>query len=146
MALIHNPNSEYTATPRQVLVANPHLRGTPYDRHVALIVEGGRTGFRGVVVNDAFRRSLVASQKAPEAAPKSRLDVPEPIELRVIEWAPGKLEDEIRSGVWMPTSTTFEAVLASDDELWASLVRSIGRGVLREALGIQKFPADVRTN
>jgi len=146
MALIHNPNSEHTTAPHPVLVANPHLQGTPYDRKVALIVEGGRTGFRGIVVNDAFRRSLVEARKALEAKPVSRLDVSDPIELGMIEWGPGKLEDEVNSGVWMPTTTTFEKVLASQDDLWVNLVRGIGRNVLRTSLGIKRFPKDLRAN
>ena len=146
MALAHNPNSEHTAAPRQVLVASPHLYGTAYDRKVTLIVEGGRSGFRGVVVNEAFRRSLLAARQSLQRKPQSRMDNPEPIELGVIDWAPGKLEEELRSGVWMATATTFETVLASQDDLWANLVRGIGRSVLRDSLGIKQFPKDVRGN
>ena len=146
MALIHNPNSEHTSTPRQVLVASPYLQGTPYDRKVALIVESGRIGFRGIIVNEAFRKSLLAARESLESKPPSRWSTREPIELGVIEWAPGKREDEIRSGVWMPTATTMETVLAGKDDLWANLVRGIGRSVLREALGINRFPKDVRVN
>lgn len=146
MALTHNPNSEPAAVPRQVLVASPHLRGTAYDRKVALIVEGGRLGFHGVIVNEAFRKSVVAARKSLQAKPLSRLSLPDPVELGVIHWAPGKLEEEIRSGVWMPTATTMETVLASQDELWATLVRGIGRSVLRDGLGIKQFPKDVRVN
>ena len=146
MALIHNPNSEHTSAPRQVLVASPHLHGTAYDRKVALLVEGGRTGYKAILVNDAFRQSLVAARKSLQQNKVPRLSEPERIALGVIDWAPGKLEDEIRSGVWMPTATTFETVLASQDDLWANLVRSIGRGVLREGLGIKRFPRDVQAN
>lgn len=146
MSLTHNPNSEYTSTPRQVLVASPHLHGTGYDRKVALIVEGGRGGFRAVLVNEAFRKSLLAARKYLQSKPHNRLSEPERIELGMIDWAPGKLEEEIRSGVWMPTATTFATVLASQDELWANLVRGIGRSVLRDSLGIKKFPQDVRVN
>jgi len=74
------------------------------------------------------------------------LFAPKHFELGVIEWAPGELEQEIRSGVWMPTSTTFATVLASRDNLWATLVRGIGRSVLRDSLGIIRFPKDVRLN
>jgi len=146
MALIHNQNSEHTSTPRQVVVASPHLYGTPYDRKVALIVEGERGGFRGIVVNEAFRRSLQLARQSIPVKPLSRLDAPKPIELGVIDWAPGKLQQEIQSGVWMPTATTFETVLAKQDELWANLVRGIGRKVLRDSLGISQFPDDVRVN
>jgi len=146
MALIHNPNSEQTSAPRQVLVASPHLHGTAYDRKVALIVEGGRAGFKGVVVNEAFRKSLLAARKSLQGKPVNRMSLPEPIVLGVIDWLPGKLEEEIRSGVWMPTATTFDAVLASQDDLWANLVRGIGRSVLRQALGITRFPQDIRVN
>ena len=146
MALTNNPHPEQTSVPRQVLVANPHLHGTPYDRKVALIVEAGRAGYRGIVVNEAFRQSLIAARKSLQGKPHSRLDTPESIELGMIQWAPGTLEDEIRSGVWIPVATTFETMLASEDHLWATLVRGIGRTVLREALGISSFPQDVRVN
>ena len=146
MALTHNPNSDPTAAPREVLVASPHLVGTVYDRKVALIVEGGRQGFRGVVVNAAFRKSILAARKSLQSKPLSRLSEPEPIALGMIQWAPGKLEEEIRSGVWMPTATTMQAVLASEDDLWANLLRGIGRSVLQESLGIKHFPKDVHAN
>jgi len=146
MALTHHTNSEYMSAPHQVLVANPHLHGSAYDRKVVLVVAGGRVGFRGIEVNRVIRQSLLAAQKLSQAKPLSRLFAPKHFELGVIEWAPGELEQEIRSGVWMPTSTTFATVLASRDNLWATLVRGIGRSVLRDSLGIIRFPKDVRLN
>jgi putative AlgH/UPF0301 family transcriptional regulator len=146
MALTHNPNSEYTSARHQVLVASPHLHGTTYDRKVALVVEGGRGGFRGVEVNKVFRQSLMAAQESLRAKPLSRLSMPKPVALSVIDWGPGELEGEIRSGVWMPTSTTFATVRASQDNLWVNLVRGIGRSVLRDSLGIKRFPKDIRVN
>ena len=146
MSLTHNPFSEYTSAPQQVVVASPHLHGTVFDRKVVLVVDGNRGGHRGLVVNDAFRRSLVAARKSMQSAPQSRLSIPEPIELGVIQWGPGKLEDELRAGIWMATETTFESVLSSRDDLWANLVRGIGRRVLRESLGIEHFPDDVCLN
>ncbi len=144
MALTHNPNSESATAPRQVLVANPHLHGTAYDRKVALLVEVGRSGSRGIVVNDAFRQTLLAG--AAEDSSRREQVQAEPIQLGMIEWGPGSLEQELRAGVWMPTATTFEAVLASQDSLWANLVRGIGRSVLRDACGFQEFPRDIRAN
>ena len=146
MALTHHPNSGYTFSPHQVLVANPHLHGSAYDRKVALVVAGGRGGFRGIEVNRVFRQSLLAAQNLTQAKRLSRLFAPKNFELGVIDWAPGELEEEIRSGVWMPTTTTFATVLASQDNLWANLVRGIGRRVLRDALRIKRFPKDVRVN
>jgi len=146
MAITHNPNFEHTSTPHQVLVANPHLSGTPYDHKVALVVDCGRSGFRGIEVNKVFRESLLAARESGQAKRPTRLSQLRQFELGVINWAPGELEREIRSGIWMTTSTTFATVLASRDDLWMNLVRRIGRSVLRDSLGIKRFPQDVRVN
>ncbi len=146
MAITHNPKFEHTSTPRQVLVASPHLCGTAYDHKVALVVDWGRSGCRGIEVNKVFRESLLAARKSMQGQPPSRLSQPKQFELGVINWAPGELEREIRSGIWMTTSTTFATVLASRDDLWMNLVRRIGRSVLRDSLGIKRFPQDVRVN
>jgi len=146
MAITHNPSLEYATTPHQVLVASPHLSGTAYDRKVALVVAGGRIGFRGIEVNRVFRESLLAARESMKAKPPNRLSQARQFELGVINWAPGELEEQIRTGVWMTTSTTFATVLASQDNLWVDLVRHIGRSVLRDSLGIKRFPRDVRVN
>ena len=146
MAITHNTSFEHTSAPHQVLVASPYLSGTAYDRKVALIVDCGRNGFKGIEVNKVFRESLLAARNSMEAKPHSRLSLPKQFELGVINWVSGALEEEIRSGVWMTTSTTFATVLASQDDLWINLVRGIGRSVLQDSLGIREFPEDVRVN
>jgi putative AlgH/UPF0301 family transcriptional regulator len=146
MAITHNTNFEHTSAPQQVLVASPYLSGTAYDRKVALIVGCGRNGFKGIEVNKVFRESLLAARQSMQVKPHARFSLPKQFELGVINWVPGALEEEIRSGVWMTTSTTFAKVLASQDDLWMNLVRGIGRSVLRDSLGIRQFPEDVRVN
>jgi putative AlgH/UPF0301 family transcriptional regulator len=146
MAITHNPNFEQTATPRQVLVASPHLSGTAYDRKVALVVGYGRNGFRGIEVNKVFRESLLAARKSMQEKTPNRLSPARQFQLGVINWAPGELEEELRTGVWMTTSTTFAKVLASRDGLWVDLVRRIGHSVLRDSLGIKRFPRGVSVN
>ena len=134
MALTHHPNSEYTYAPHQVLVANPHLHGSAYDRKVALVVAGGRGGFRGIEVNRVFRQSLLAAQNLTQAKRLSRLFAPKHFELGVIDWAPGELEEEIRSGVWMPTISMGPQRLAVFSG-WAETCRATLFPIMR-ALGL----------
>ncbi|MCA9164049.1 MAG: YqgE/AlgH family protein [Planctomycetales bacterium] len=61
-------------------------------------------------------------------------------------WQAGQLESELAQGVWMTTTATPAHVFGDDEQLWASTVREIGRSVLRESLGIARFPADPTMN
>ena len=135
--------------PRHLLVASPHLHGTPYDRQVILLLEHSSRGAVGVLLDHPFqesvrqlrgRRSDPLLQRAGGAAPWLTL----PVDL--MKWAPGQLDAEWTRGVWLASTASVDEVLAGRDDLWVDLIRQIGRSVLSDALGLQHMPDDPTLN
>lgn len=131
------------------LVATPYLQDAPYRRSVVLVMRHDEHGALGFVMDNQLRTNLRVLEdffRKPEVRDGAAGEFPG---LRmftgVVIWPAGKLEQELEQGVWMHTPARLEVAMRYDD-LWADLVRKIGRDVLREGLGIHQFPQDPSLN
>jgi putative AlgH/UPF0301 family transcriptional regulator len=127
-----------------LLVATPYLSGTPYDRKVILLVAHGRDGSQGIIVNQALRDSL--RQIHDQVATNPRIAEPVELKLGVVQWAPGQLEAEMKSGVWLTIPATESRMMGEHEDLWKDLVRDVGMTVYRDVLGIRRFPRNPSLN
>ena len=132
---------------RHLLVASPHVSGTPYDRRVVLLLAHSPRGTVGVMLNDPSQRT----------AQRARGDLSNPLDQRIdgksktvtgglLRWAPGQLEAELNLGVWFASSARVEDVVGDHGDLWVDLVRHVGRCVLEDALQVEHFPQDPTIN
>lgn len=62
-------------------------------------------------------------------------------------WGNGQLEGELKLGGWLISKATSKHVFRSDfEKLWKILIESHGREILRDALGMHKFPENPTLN
>jgi putative transcriptional regulator len=131
------------------LVATPFLGDTPYRRSVVLVVRHNDQGSLGFVVNDKLKSSLAELDtffRSNRTGNDSGERFPGiPLFTAVIRWGAGKLDQELEQGVWMSTPARLDRAFGRDN-LWSDLIRQIGRGVLRDGLGIKSFPSDPSLN
>jgi putative transcriptional regulator len=131
---------------RALLVASPHLQGTPYDRQVVLLLQHSLRGSVGVLLNAQFQESLrqMRGRLAGRLrqGDQQRIAVP----VGVMQWRPGQLEAEVGQGVWLSSSASFDELFGDHDDLWVDLVRHIGRSILSDALHIRHMPTDPTVN
>lgn len=135
--------------PGSFLVATPYLRDVPYRQSVVLVMRHDEQGAMGFVMDNELKSSLRALQTYfgdPDVAQGAAREFPG---LRmftgVVLWPAGKLEQELDQGIWMQTPARLEVAMDYEN-LWADLLRKIGRDILRDGLGIKKFPTDVSLN
>jgi putative AlgH/UPF0301 family transcriptional regulator len=136
--------------PGNFLVATPYLQNVPYQHSVVLVMRHDEQGALGFVMDNQLQSSLRALESFFRGARTGvRESVGEFPGLRmftgVVLWPAGKLEEEIDQGIWMRTPARLEAAMVCEN-LWADLVRKIGRDVLHDGLGIREFPADPSLN
>jgi putative AlgH/UPF0301 family transcriptional regulator len=131
---------------RHLLVASPHLQGTPYDRQVVLLLRHSPRGSVGVLLNAKFQESLRQTRGllADRLQRGQSLGIAVPVGL--VQWRPGQLEMEVEQGVWLSSSASFDELFGDHDDLWVDLVRHIGRSILSDALHIRHMPADPSVN
>ncbi len=61
-------------------------------------------------------------------------------------WGQGQLENELSQGAWLTTPATRELIFAENEDLWSTVVRRIGRSIIRSALNIKHMPNNVTLN
>jgi putative AlgH/UPF0301 family transcriptional regulator len=130
-----------------LLVASPHAAGTPSARSVVLLLEERQQGVLGVLLDETFRASIGELEQRlaglglrggpAEFAVRMRLN------LKV--WEPGQLDREFASGLWLTAPRSSQPISYGDD-LWAELVRAVGRSVLRDTLRIEPRHIDPSLN
>jgi putative AlgH/UPF0301 family transcriptional regulator len=146
---IQQRKSTEDLTPRHVLVASPHVGGTPYGRQVVLLLQHSPRGSVGAVLNgqlqDTLRRvrgrMMDPARRRGAAHPQ---DVAVPVGL--YQWGPGQLDAELKQGVWLASPAKLDDVLGDHRDLWINLVREIGRTVLHDALKIKHIPTNPTVN
>ena len=134
--------------PGSFLVATPHLQNVPYRQSVVLVMRQDAQGAMGFVMENQLKSSLRELQtyfRNPEEAGSGHEFPGLRMFTGVVLWPAGKLEHELEQGIWMRTPARLEVAMDYEN-LWADLLRKIGRDVLHDCLGITKFPADVTLN
>lgn len=132
-------------SPSGLLVASPYAGKTPYGQSVVLLVRQDQRGAAGILVDRAFRDSVVSvSQRRQQSDLPPGEKVEQQAQLTMLNWTNEKLLAELQSGIWL-TTPAIQADLARED-LWVDLVRQIGRSVLQDSLGIEQFPAEPSLN
>lgn len=136
--------------PGNFLVATPYLQNVPYQHSVVLVMRHDDQGALGFVMDNQLRTNLRALEsfcRGTQSGPREAVGEFPGFRMftGVVLWPAGKLEEEVEQGIWMKTPAQLEAALHCEN-LWADLVRKIGRDVLRDGLGIQAFPADPSLN
>ncbi|MBN1393548.1 MAG: YqgE/AlgH family protein [Pirellulales bacterium] len=61
-------------------------------------------------------------------------------------WGAGQLENELEEGAWRTTPATAEIVFSTDEDLWESIFRHLGRDVLKSVLNLKNLPPDATVN
>jgi putative AlgH/UPF0301 family transcriptional regulator len=141
-------NADQNSSTQHLLVTSPHVRGTPYDRRVIFLVEHNTRRSVGLVVDEAFRKSMRrlrdGSFLPDQLNQRSPAGVALPVD--VVVWGPGQLKAEADRGIWLSAQVDLHELLEPHDDLWVDMVRSVGRAVLRDACGIQDFATDPTVN
>ena len=127
-------------------MASPYACNTDYKRSVVLVIRNDLRGVSGIVLDSEFHHAFTRIQQridALEAPPTEPLA--QRLKLRVVNWATEDLHAEVQQGLWLDTFALPEDLVGGDD-LWVALVRRIGRQVLHDTLGIERFPPDPMLN
>ena len=61
-------------------------------------------------------------------------------------WGAGQLEQELDAGAWRTIPATAELIFSTDEELWDSVFRQLGRELLKSMLNLKDLPSDPSTN
>ncbi len=61
-------------------------------------------------------------------------------------WGAGQLENEMREGAWRSLPATAELVFSTNDDLWESVFRELGRSLMKSILRIDELPPDPTVN
>ena len=145
MALKQNENKR-SNSPSCFLVASPYAGSTPYGQSVVLLVRSDQNGAAGILLDSEFRRSFKRlSNQNPVKSIAAKRRLTNDLELSILNWSPEELLEELELGVWLTTPAHREDLARSDD-LWAELVRRVGRSVLGDSLSIREFPRDPTVN
>jgi putative AlgH/UPF0301 family transcriptional regulator len=130
-----------------LLIASPYAYDTPFARTVVLLLQDDDEAGVGVVVDEPFLARVQQLQQHHAARfsgrpsrPRNRIE----LEVGMIVWHPDVLAQEIARGMWLTAPAAVQPPDGGD--LWATLVRSVGRSVLRDALDIDTDHVDPRRN
>jgi putative transcriptional regulator len=61
-------------------------------------------------------------------------------------WPAGELEQELERGDWHILPATAEHVFSDEESLWATCLKEVGRSVLVDSIGSDRFPQDPLRN
>jgi putative transcriptional regulator len=61
-------------------------------------------------------------------------------------WPAGELEQELEQGVWHTLPATAQHVFSDEELLWANCLKEVGRSVLIDSLGLDRFLEDPLRN
>jgi putative transcriptional regulator len=61
-------------------------------------------------------------------------------------WGTGQLESELKQGAWRNVPATAACVFSTDDALWETVYRELGREVLKSILNVKDLPPDPTVN
>ncbi len=61
-------------------------------------------------------------------------------------WGGGQLEGELEEGSWLTAPATIDYVFTDETELWKTVARDIGKGILSSVLKIKDIPEDPTVN
>ena len=128
------------------LVASPYAGQTPYGQSVVLLVRSDQSGAAGILLDSEFRQSFKRlSNQDPTKSVAAGRRLANELELSILNWTPEELLEELELGVWLTTPAKRED-LSRNEDLWAELVRRVGRSVLGDSLSIRHFPLDPTVN
>ena len=146
-AMATRQHADKSTLPGTFLVASPHC-GAPYQQTVVLLLAHAREGAQGILINDHTLETLKRHARGTSNRIGGASVTVALSNLPLVRWAPGQLDREFEQGVWMATPAGLEPVpdtmLACD--LWANLVRRIGRSVLADAFRIKNVTSDPSLN
>jgi putative transcriptional regulator len=61
-------------------------------------------------------------------------------------WGAGQLENELQQGAWRTLPATAECVFSTDETLWETVFRQLGRTLLKSMLHVKELPPDPTVN
>ena len=61
-------------------------------------------------------------------------------------WGAGQLESELRQGGWRTLPATAGHVFSTEDDLWETVFRQLGRSLLKSILNVKDLPQDPTVN
>ena len=135
MASLHADLTKTAKPPHHLNFGGPHSGPVVAIHNREALAEGGNG-------NGIYLAAQVETLK------KLALVPPEHYRLLVghAAWKAGKLEEEIRQGIWYPIPASPDLVFVDDYDMWQESMRRVGGLVVQSVLGIKALPISPHLN